>query len=264
MGELRYNREVYQQVVTEAVTPTTRWLDAGCGWHAFPAWPDYPDWELQAERGVVGCARLLVGCDLDPQIAKHRTFRHVVRADLASLPFRNASFTLVTVSMVVEHLDIPTVVFEEVARVILPGGQVLFHTPNALGYFALSHFLPRHLKLRVLKWLGDDRPDADVFPTKYRANTRGRLRRSMAKAGLVEDWCDMRTGIPNLPSKWKVLYRLEESILRILATRPGRPFRASVLAQFHKPDHRASIRTPSLGGQQSRIIARSGLDTRVS
>jgi len=234
--ELRWNQEVYQEAVAAAVTPATRWLDAGCGWHAFPAWPNYPAWELEAEREVVTRAELVVGCDLDPQVAKHRTFRHLVQTDLICLPFAAESFTLVTLNMVVEHLDTPSTVFAEITRVLAPGGRILIHTPNILNYFALSHLIPRDLKVRILKHVGDDRPAADVFPTKYRANTPSRLRYLMNKAGLIEEWCRMLTSVPSIPAKWRMLYQAESLMLRALATDCGRPFRASILAQFRKSD----------------------------
>jgi len=121
----------------DAVAPATRWLDAGCGWHAFPAWPEYPEWQLQAERRVVRRARLVVACDMDPQIAKHRSFRHVVRANLEALPFTDETFTLLTANMVVEHLTVPSLVFGEFSRVIAPGGRILIHTPKRIALFGL-------------------------------------------------------------------------------------------------------------------------------
>jgi SAM-dependent methyltransferase len=244
---IRWNQEVYQEVIERMVTADTRWLDAGCGWHVFP------EWQLAAERAVVSRARLAVGCDVDEQLGKHRTFRHLASADVSSLPFRDASFTLVTLNMVIEHLDAPAATFAELARVLRPGGRVVVHTPNALSYFALSHWIPRGFKLRLLDVMGDGRAPVDIFPTRYRANRVTKLRRLMAGAGLAEEWCEMLVSGQSVPRRWPRLFAMETWLLQALSTPPGRPFRASILAAFRKrgggPD---SQRAPAGGGAAER------------
>ena len=230
----RWAQEIYQERLTEIVTPASRWLDAGCGWHVLPAWPNQPDWELSAEREIVARAALVVGVDVDPEIAKHRTIQRLALADVGALPFREGSFTLVTLNMVAEHLQEPQTVFAEVSRLLTRGGVLLIHTPNAHSHFALSHWLPRRPKLWLLRKLGDDRPGADVFPTVYRANTRCRLRRLGAAAGLTLVHCEMLTGIPNIPRAWLFLYTLEAAFLKLIDTPLGRPFRTTMIARFRK------------------------------
>jgi SAM-dependent methyltransferase len=77
--------------------------------------------------------------------------------------------------MVVEHLDKPEVQFQEVYRVLKPGGLFLFHTPNALGYLTIgARLVPEVFKDRLV-YLLDGRSENDVFEAHYKANTRKRI-----------------------------------------------------------------------------------------
>jgi len=242
---LRWAQEIYQERVAEAVTPATRWLDAGCGWHVLPAWPTEPGWQLPAERDLVARAALVVGVDVAREIAKHRTIKRLVLADLRALPFREGAFTLVTLNMVAEHLREPETVFREIGRTLANEGSLLLHTPNAHSYFALSHWLPHRMKLWLLRKLGDDRADTDVFPTVYLANTIRRLRTLGIAEGLTVRRLEMLTGIPSLPRRWRFMYALEAAVLKLLDTPAGRPFRSTMIVQFLKEKSRPGPSRPS-------------------
>ena len=53
-----------------------------------------------------------------------------VQGDARSLPFPDESFEAVTAMDMLEHVDRPEDVIREAARVLVPGGQLLFHTFN--------------------------------------------------------------------------------------------------------------------------------------
>jgi SAM-dependent methyltransferase len=72
----------------------------------------------------------------------------------------------------------------EVARVLKPGGRFLLLTPNRFHYVPLvASLAPQRLHV----WFNRRRgvAERDVFPTLYRANTAGRLRRLLEGAGLT-------------------------------------------------------------------------------
>jgi ubiquinone/menaquinone biosynthesis C-methylase UbiE len=63
--------------------------------------------------------------------ARHRLnyrLRHFVAADLAQLPFADASFDCVTCGYVLEHLPDPAMGLEELARVLEPRGRMFLLT----------------------------------------------------------------------------------------------------------------------------------------
>ena len=54
------------------------------------------------------------------------------QADAARLPFADASLDLLLTTEVIEHLERPTTLLDEVTRVVRPGGWVVISTPNPL------------------------------------------------------------------------------------------------------------------------------------
>jgi len=127
-----------------------------------------------------------VGIDLDLGSLKDNVTADLrVMSPIGSLPFRDASFDVVTANMVVEHLEDPGSSFAEVARVLKPGGIFLFHTPNAMAYPTLvARLLPDAVKAPMARVL-DGRKAMDVFQTYYRCNTAEDIHQAASAAGLV-------------------------------------------------------------------------------
>ena len=168
-----YARELKQFLPRQPV-----WLDLGCGHQLLPNW-------LAAEEAeLLRSSRQLVGIDLDrPSLIKHTGLRDKIEGGLSSLPFRNGVFDLVTANMVVEHLADPAAMLQEIRRILKPGGLFIFHTPNYLNCkIIVSSLIPQFLKNRLIHFF-DQRPAEDVFPTFYRLNTPGRVRRYCTQTG---------------------------------------------------------------------------------
>jgi SAM-dependent methyltransferase len=97
--------------------PNDRLLDAGCGVGLLA-------------RHLAPYVRSLVGCDfavpLLVRARRHAPAGRYLAADLRRLPFRDAAFTTVMVSSVLQYLDDDDAVMQalaEVRRVIAPGGR---------------------------------------------------------------------------------------------------------------------------------------------
>lgn len=179
--EYRSPKLVYEQVLNERAHPDTVWLDIGCGRRICA------DESLNAE--LPRRVRMAVGCDRDPHLSRHSSIKHLVLCDAAALPFRSGVFTLVTASMVAEHLEQPQQVFDEVRRISRPGGCFVVFTPNRFNYGMLvAAVTPYRFHLLWKKCMhflarGEWRDFSDdVFPTWYRANSLGALRRLLARA----------------------------------------------------------------------------------
>ncbi len=66
---------------------------------------------------------------------------------------------------------------------MIPGGLFLIHTPNVLGYSTmLARLVPERFKPWLIALL-EERKEADVFRTYYRANSPRRLADVGARAG---------------------------------------------------------------------------------
>jgi 2-polyprenyl-3-methyl-5-hydroxy-6-metoxy-1,4-benzoquinol methylase len=187
LPDLIWNQEIYGSVVRRYVNQNTKWLDVGCGWRMLGEDLEPMEDDLVASAGTV------VGCDMDfHSLRKHRNIRERVLASAQALPFEERSFDLVTCNMVVEHLSDPGPSFEQMARMILPGGRLIIHTPNLWNYavftnHTIARLVPREFLLRLIK-LADNRDKDDVFITFYRANTPRRLLEICGKIGFQQEF----------------------------------------------------------------------------
>jgi ubiquinone/menaquinone biosynthesis C-methylase UbiE len=93
-------------------------LDVGCGWGRELI-------RLEDAVGVDICLPFL-------KTARNYTRNTVTLADAHYLPFRDGSFDFVVISEVVEHMEQPMRVMNELKRVLKPKGRLLIQTPNRL------------------------------------------------------------------------------------------------------------------------------------
>jgi ubiquinone/menaquinone biosynthesis C-methylase UbiE len=180
-----YTYSAYAASVARLARPGIRWLDAGCGHQILESRLE------NEEKEIVGKAKLAVGCDAcTDSLRRHRSLEKLVSCSVDRLPFREASFDLVTLNMVAEHLLDPQRTFAEIARVLQTGGLLLIHTPNASSYEVQMirwgwKVVPKSVGLNMIRFLEHREPE-DVFPTFYRANTRKQMSRLAPQAGLAE------------------------------------------------------------------------------
>jgi ubiquinone/menaquinone biosynthesis C-methylase UbiE len=175
---LEYSQHKYEAHLLRWIPQDAIWLDVGCGRRLLPPW------RAAGEQALLARTRSLTGIDLDlGSLRDNSTAHHRVYGPVDRLPFRDATFQVVTANMVVEHLADPVGAFTEVARVLQPGGLFLFHTPNASAFpTAVARRIPEALKSPLARLL-DGRKAADVFPTYYRCNTPADVRRNAEGAG---------------------------------------------------------------------------------
>ncbi|WP_299159849.1 class I SAM-dependent methyltransferase [Accumulibacter sp.] len=162
---------VYEEHVEKLLTPDATLLDAGCGR------------TVPVLRKFLGRAKTLIGVelvsftDVPPGIETHN-------ADLAKIPVPDASVDLIMSRSVFEHLTDPASVYREFARILRPGGEVVFLTANMWDYgTVVARLVPNRFHARIVKMV-EGREEEDTFPTAYRTNTRGDVERLAAEAGL--------------------------------------------------------------------------------
>jgi len=124
-------------------------LDVGCGNGRFLTTMRSLGWDVQgvefSENGVKVC---------------HAAKLPVHHGDLASASFPSASFDLITVRHVIEHIPEPHAFMVELARILKPSGHLVIETPNSealgrqwLGPNWFANEVPRHLILYTLQSL---------------------------------------------------------------------------------------------------------------
>jgi ubiquinone/menaquinone biosynthesis C-methylase UbiE len=171
----------YRSVLESQVRQNVEWLDVGCGHDIVPEWVSGSrNWQL----GIVKRVKLLVGIDADyPSLLRHGAIQHKVHGMIEPLPFKNGTFSLVTLNMVAEHLQNPLSAFNELSRVMEPNGYLIIHTPNKLSYRCLLAIMtPQWLKLKLIKFF-EDRDGQDVFETYYRVNSERKIHSVAEKSG---------------------------------------------------------------------------------
>jgi SAM-dependent methyltransferase len=131
-----------------------------------------------------------VGIEPSPEFARYATNysgAEVIPRAIEECTFEDASFDVVVLGAVLEHLYNPNETIREIARILRPGGVLFVDVPNEGGlYFRLGNIYER---LRGRNWvvnLAPTFPPFHIFGFTPRA-----LRALLAKHGLV-------------PAQWRV------------------------------------------------------------
>jgi SAM-dependent methyltransferase len=170
--------DCYEALVARLVTERTRWLDVGCGRHLFPN-------NEPLARALAARAALLVGVDPDPTLAENPCVHE--RAACAMEDYDGGSrFDLVTLRMVAEHVADPPRLVAAVARALAPAGLAVVYTVDRFSPAPLlTTVVPLAVRHPIKRWLWRTER-RDTFPTRFRMNTRRRLRALFAAQHLAE------------------------------------------------------------------------------
>ena len=98
--------------------PDCSLLDIGCGW------------EARLLRAVEPYVRKGVGIDFKAPELSTDKLKTITTTLADKLPFEDASFDVVTLLAVLEHLSHPEAMVGEIHRVLKPGGQVILTVPS--------------------------------------------------------------------------------------------------------------------------------------
>jgi len=161
---------VFERTVDQYLRPDQTLLDAGCGRTA-PVLVKYR-----------GRASRLIGVDLVDFPAQIEGVE-LLKNDLSAIPIEDACIDVVMSRSVMEHVADPRAVYGEMRRVLKPGGYFVFLTGNLWDYAALcAQAVPN----RFHPWIvakTQGRAEADVFPTQYKTNTVGAVRKWAMRTG---------------------------------------------------------------------------------
>ncbi len=178
--------------------------------------------------------RLIPVVEFHQNLREHRPITAGVVADAFALPFRRSSFDLVTANMLLEHLSDPRPAFDEIARVLRPGGEFIFPTPNRRhpAVWLAAIILPSKWR-SVLTRLFEGREERDLFPTHYRANTMPRIARLARNAGFDVSAVDVFSSYP-FAKRPAALVVLEAYWIRLVQRGPMRVFGSNIVGRLVK------------------------------
>ncbi|MCZ8111332.1 MAG: class I SAM-dependent methyltransferase [Betaproteobacteria bacterium] len=198
-------------------------LDAGCGR------------TVPVLRKFLGRAERLIGVelvdftDVPPGIETHNS-------DLAHLPLPDASVDMIMSRSVFEHLTDPDAVYREFARVLRPGGRVVFLTANMWDYGTLvARLIPNRLHGSIVKVV-EGRAEEDTFPTAYKTNTRSDVDRLSRAAGLRVEQFEYLSQYPNYLLFNGVLFAMGAAYEKIISKVDALRFlRGWIMVTLQKP-----------------------------
>lgn len=162
----------FEEQIASRLTRDTVLLDAGCGHTA------------ELARKFSYQVRWAIGLDVTDFDSGSEKNVDLVSGLLDAIPLADNSVDLIVARAVVEHLSQPETVFNEIRRVLKPGGRFIFLTPNAYHYASvLARLVPNRFHAAIVNKV-EHRPERDTFPVHYRANTVDQVRTHSTAAGL--------------------------------------------------------------------------------
>ena len=155
----KVSADIYRDIIDRYADNGMYILDVGCG-HSEDLEPVYAK------------TNYTYGIDPDRRsIEKNRIIKNKFIASANELPFEDNFFDLVVSSWVLEHLENPKKVFDEIYRVLKPGGKVIFLTPNTWSYNVwLIRMIPNRLHGIFTRKLYN-RHEVETYPVFYRINS---------------------------------------------------------------------------------------------
>jgi SAM-dependent methyltransferase len=169
-GQLEHPYVILEREVERRLRPAHTLLDAGCGRTA-PVLAKFK-----------GKARRLIGVDV-VEFDCGQPGIELLQNDLCHLPLEAASVDLVMSRSVLEHIEKPLEVYLELNRVLRHGGHFIFLTPSLWDYASLiAKLVPNRLHPWIVSKT-EGRAEEDVFPVRYRTNTRRAVERLARLAG---------------------------------------------------------------------------------
>jgi 2-polyprenyl-3-methyl-5-hydroxy-6-metoxy-1,4-benzoquinol methylase len=156
-------------------------LDVGCGRGEYAEDANVYRRNLRILKGKV---QRVIGIDVEQTGQENPCIDEFRLIEGERWPVEDKIADMIVCDSVVEHLPNPDAFFEECRRALKLGGSLCLRTPNTRSYFGLvSRLIPNRLHTTALSQVKDRRKEEDVFPTLYRCNTRGRLRRALERHG---------------------------------------------------------------------------------
>lgn len=157
--------------------------------------------DLGAGAGIVqqmnfkGLVARVCGVDPDPRVERNPYLDEGKKGVGEQIPYTDNSFDVVFADNVLEHLSEPKRVFDEILRVLKPGGVFLAKTSNKFHYVLL---IARCTPLAFHKWVNRlrGRHAEDTFPTRYLVNCEKDFRRVCQQSGFVPELVELHEGRP--------------------------------------------------------------------
>jgi SAM-dependent methyltransferase len=162
---------LYRNLIDSLTNSETKILDVGCG-HGDFLKPIY-DKTIHS-----------YGVDPDKKALDKNSFiKNKTVGTVEKLPFESNFFDLVVTAWVLEHLKDPQKAFQEIFRVLKPGGKVVFLTPNAWNYnIWIIRLIPEKFHDFFTRKFYD-RQEHDTYSKQYKINSVKKISKTLKPTG---------------------------------------------------------------------------------
>lgn len=198
--------------VNSLLNPSDRVLDVGAG---RGAWVESTTSKFKlALRSLKGKCAEYIGVDVDAAVLNNPTTHTNLLIANGVFPVDDESIDLILSDYVLEHVEDPASFVREVNRVLKPGGWFCARTPHKWHYVScIAQIVKNKSHSRVIGIVQPERESIDVFPTAYRMNTLGDIKRAFSH---FDDFSYIYATEPSYYFGREVVYRLMVMAHRIL------------------------------------------------
>jgi|ERR1700722_7898280 len=166
----------FKELLLRSIRPTDYVLEIGAGSGRF----NQNHFDL---HGRVAC---YVGADPDRSVLENLHLDKAYHCTADSLPFPDESFDVVFHYYVAEHFKEPMACHGEIARVLKPGGLLLFQASSRYWYPMLAaQVTPQWFHEFYVRHFGSGRTENEVFPTYYRFNDDRAITKQLESCGFA-------------------------------------------------------------------------------
>lgn len=165
--------------INTLAAPDKTVLDLGAG---RAAWFEDDTCKARVQlRHLQGKFGNVVGADVDEAVLQNRSVDTCVLIRDGRVPLEDNSVDVIIADYVLEHIDDVPEFVAELDRILKPGGWFCARTPHKYCYVALiAGLLPEKLGDKAVSKAQPTRKEADIFPKRYRLNTRGDIRKAFS------------------------------------------------------------------------------------
>ncbi|MEN8907665.1 MAG: class I SAM-dependent methyltransferase [Clostridiales bacterium] len=214
--------DLYRDIIRDFFKQDIHMLDIGCG-------------HSDLLKDLYKNTKNSYGLEPDKKaLEKNEFIKNKIVGTVEKMPFEDNIFDIVLLEWVLEHLKYPKVAFNEIYRVLKPGGKVIFLTPNSWNY---NVWIIRAIPNRAHSYFTKkfyQRHEGDTYPVRYKINSPKKVSNILRKIGFNKVNVILN-GDPTYLSMNDLTFKISLMIEKVLDYKFFNSFKVHLIGVFEKP-----------------------------